>query len=967
MILKGSTDVTRYVMLREVTTGEPIVGATITALTMGYIRNRSTPNSATASALAAVNSAHSDNNMKEIDAANMPGLYRADFPDAAFATGADKVVLTISGPAIDPFVEEIELVNLDTQDGTRLGLLALPNAAAEASGGLPTIGTSTGQIALATGQVTVGTNNDKAGYDLAADAINPTTIEDGALTNVKLAAGAIAAVNLASDVPSYIRTVKSGTTTSNGASDGSTLISTALNESTANYWRNAWCLITSGSNAGLCRRVSIFSFVSDRLTFSPAFPTQVVSGVTFEMLPAAGTLPIIGNGSVTTGGSTTTLIDTAMIGKTSQVFRGCMFLLTGGSNVGETRQVTGFDGTTGTYTFDHAFSASVSTGTTYEILPSGSDWIKRDAAGHVYSDVQKLVTVAQSAIDLKDFADDGYDPATNLVNSTGAPTAAQVADAVWDEARAGHVAAGSFGEGVIVVTNNDKTGYALAVAPATAGEVADAVWDEARSGHTTAGTFGQGVASVTGAVGSVTAGVTVTTNNDKSGYALATPPPTVDAIADAVWDEARAGHVAAGSFGQGVATVVGGVTVTTNNDKTGYSLTVTPPTAGAIADAVWDEDIVAAHGTADTAGRILKDLSLTGGGELTAQDVWEYATRTLTSGTGGGATAEEVWEYATRTLTAGATASEIADAVWDEARAGHVAAGSFGEGVASVTGAVGSVTAGVTVTTNNDKTGYSLTVSPPTAGAVADAVWDEARADHTGAGSFGQGAASVIGAVGSVTAGVTVTTNNDKSGYSLTVSPPTAGVIADAVWDEARSGHTTAGTFGQGVASVAGAVGSVTAGVTVTTNSDKTGYSLATAPPTVNEIVDGVWDEIITSGHVVSGSAAEVLNAVNAGSGSITAEDVWEYANRSLTDADIIANSVWDELVEDHSSAAGAFGEAIFTMLADIAALPSLITASWQLDATETDNFKTFVSANSQDKTIQDLTTPKNLTITVSP
>ena len=56
---------------------------------------------------------------------------------------------------------------------------------------------------------------------------------------------------------------------------------------------------------------------------------------------------------------------------------------------------------------------------------------------------------------------------------------------------------------------------------------------------------------------------------------------------------------------------------------------------------------------------------------------------------------------------------------------------------------------------------------------------------------------SVTGAVGSVTAGVTVTTNNDKTGYALTVTPPTAATIADAVWDEAYSGHTTAGTFGK--------------------------------------------------------------------------------------------------------------------------------------------------------------------------
>ncbi len=43
---------------------------------------------------------------------------------------------------------------------------------------------------------------------------------------------------------------------------------------------------------------------------------------------------------------------------------------------------------------------------------------------------------------------------------------------------------------------------------------------------------------------------------------------------------------------------------------------------------------------------------------------------------------------------------------------------------------------------------------------------------------------------------VTVGTNNDKTGYSLTATPPTAAAIADAVWDEADAGHTTAGTYG---------------------------------------------------------------------------------------------------------------------------------------------------------------------------
>ena len=51
-------------------------------------------------------------------------------------------------------------------------------------------------------------------------------------------------------------------------------------------------------------------------------------------------------------------------------------------------------------------------------------------------------------------------------------------------------------------------------------------------------------------------------------------------------------------------------------------------------------------------------------------------------------------------------------------------------------------------------------------------------------------------AVRSVNSSVTVGTNNDKTGYTLTVTPPTAAAIADAVWDEVMSTHTVNGTYG---------------------------------------------------------------------------------------------------------------------------------------------------------------------------
>lgn len=93
---------------------------------------------------------------------------------------------------------------------------------------------------------------------------------------------------------------------------------------------------------------------------------------------------------------------------------------------------------------------------------------------------------------------------------------------------------------------------------------------------------------------------------------------------------------------------------------------------------------------------------------------------------------EQVWAVTTRLLSAGTnivlakgvgvtgfndpTAAAIADAVWDEAKAGHVAAGSFGEEVQA----------------------HSLSSEIPSAADNADAVWDEAKAGHVGAGSFGE-------------------------------------------------------------------------------------------------------------------------------------------------------------------------------------------------------------------------------------
>lgn len=114
----------------------------------------------------------------------------------------------------------------------------------------------------------------------------------------------------------------------------------------------------------------------------------------------------------------------------------------------------------------------------------------------------------------------------------------------------------------------------------TAAQIATGVWTDTTTGDfTTAASIGKSVmngvalgtgltiVSVSGPVGSVTAGVTVTTNNDKTGYALSAVG------VDAIWDEPSAGHVTAGTYGATLILV--GVSHTYTNDTTADTENVT--------------------------------------------------------------------------------------------------------------------------------------------------------------------------------------------------------------------------------------------------------------------------------------------------------------------------------------------------------------------------------------------------------
>jgi len=108
-VAAGATDVTVYFKLVDPSTGDEETALVITDLDLTYIRDRAAAVKADATELAAVDSVHGDNKMKEVDSTNAKGMYRADFPDAAFAAGVDKVQLICAGAAIDTAVIECEI------------------------------------------------------------------------------------------------------------------------------------------------------------------------------------------------------------------------------------------------------------------------------------------------------------------------------------------------------------------------------------------------------------------------------------------------------------------------------------------------------------------------------------------------------------------------------------------------------------------------------------------------------------------------------------------------------------------------------------------------------------------------------------------------------------------------------------------------------------------------------------------
>lgn len=229
---------------------------------------------------------------------------------------------------------------------------------------------------------------------------------------------------------------------------------------------------------------------------------------------------------------------------------------------------------------------------------------------------------AETALIVADTNELQTDDVPGLIAALNDPTSAAIADAVLDEALSGHVVAGSLGKAVADIeadTNelqtDDVPGLIAALNDPTAAAIADAVWDELQSAHVTVGSFGE----IATEIASILADTNELQTDDVPGLIAALNDPAASAIADAVWDEVQSGHVAVGSFGE-VATEVAAILADTADMQ---------PKLGTPAGASVSADIAAVK--VDTAA-ILVDTG-TSGVPLTAAAVDAILDETIGDGT----------------------------------------------------------------------------------------------------------------------------------------------------------------------------------------------------------------------------------------------------------------------------------------------------------------------------------------------
>jgi hypothetical protein len=487
----GVTSLIERVFIRNTSTTSSVAGLTgltysSSGLTLYYCRAGDTSSTAVTLSAGTLGT-WSSGGFVAVDGTNMPGVYEIGIPNAAVASGKPSVAFVMQGATnmeVIPWQYELDAVNY--QDGVRFGLTSLPNATAAASGGLPTVGTGTGQV-----------NPDGTGaVPVAFGTALPTTPTANSVGEVLMILDYLggrfgtAQAGAASTI-----TLDSGASTSTNAYVGDGIV---LYGGTGGGVRGT----------GQRRTITAYNTSSKVATVDRAWDTNPDNTSKFFTLPQAKTDVYLWNSSAPNAlqsgrvdayaGASAASLTFNLTGNITGNLSGSVGSVTGAVTVGTNNDKTGYSLATAPPTATAIATAVLTDTTSGDLATAGS-------LGH-------LVTTAPSW----------------YTAPTTPPTAAAIATAVLTDTTSGDLATtGSVGHLVTTAPSWYTT-------PPTAGSIATAVMTDVSD------TLGADIAAMAstistnldakmstrstfsgGAVASVTAAVTVGTNNDKTGYVLA--------------------------------------------------------------------------------------------------------------------------------------------------------------------------------------------------------------------------------------------------------------------------------------------------------------------------------------------------------------------------------------------------------------------------------------------------------------
>jgi len=522
-----------------------------------------------------------------------------------------------------------------------------------------------------------------------------------------------------------------------------------------------------------------------------------------------------------------------------------------------------------------------------------------DVSGNVDGSVASVAangiaatSIATGALTAAKFAAGAIDAA-----ALAADAVAEISDGVWDEAQSGHVSAGSFGEiateiaSILADTNELQTdnvpGLIAALNDPTAAAIADAVWDEATAGHVTAGTYGVAVTDIladTAQIGAAGAGLSAIPWNASWDaevqsevddglvarglhYLVNTALPTgwttdvtansaLDQIADdgtgvfdrttdslqairdrgdAAWTTGGGGSLTQALNTQpviptsidlaGTATVRLGLILVNALDDLPSTAEITPGTISihrkAIGGTTWSA-VVTDAAMSEQAGMVYYDEVFDSGSGYAEGDsiriTFKSVAITADANTHEVCDANGIMFQTEMRQTMRGTDSAALASVCTEARLAELDAANLPTDVAGVQttansieadtqnlqsrvpaalvggrmdASVGAVAAGA-ITAAGFGAGAidAAALAADAVAEISDGVWDEPTAGHVTAGTTGVALTDIL-------ADTAELQTDDVPGLIAALNDPTAATVAAAVWDALQSSHVTAGSFGE--------------------------------------------------------------------------------------------------------------------------------------------------------------------------